>query len=760
MTIDQTANFVRGDVSASVGSGDTTISVADASIFPDPANGNYNLVIWDAGNYVRPDLDPNTEVIRVTGRDTTNDNLTVTRAQEGTTAVSHPSSSELHLSATAKVFTDIDTKIDSNLTITGSNGLSGGSAQLGGSIDVSISGGLTLDGDLTAQNGETIWDESATYIPNARLQNDAMTIAGNSVSLGGSTAINHSNLSNIFSDDHHTRYSNEEAQDAVGGILGSNFTYDDSGNTITLDDNFVLNTGDTMSGTLTANGAPAIDAGGNIDVATGSAIRDGSGNSRLFVLSGATRIDDDAGNPAYEGKAGSYNQVFARSGQPFRVRDANGNFDAVSYTTSSSAPGTLELTNADLSMPDDLNVRFGTNDDFSIFYDSSDDDLVIRDTSNGVDLIRQPKQGSTQFLQGADIGSIEAPEDSFTQLANASVTSAAASGDRVGYTFALDNQTILAVDGEADGSGGIQNADITDGSNTIYDSSGSFVPQARLQNDSITVTAGTDLTGGGTVSLGSSVTINHADTSTQGNVSTGGATVIDDIGLDGNGHVNNLNTQNRSLDDWAAANADLNIGNNDLYNVTEVRDGGTVMRIDDGSDRVEFEDGSANRTTDVLANRYYIDALGAWITDNPVSGLDADTVDGNDASDLSAPNSTQNTKIEGGYDAPISKTKVAPSNSTTWITYFNPQREMEAIRVTPISSFSSSSSKMRITDSNGNTTTFTGYSFLSTSETINFPIAHINKVEFEVTNTSSNDAGNDIQMEAYVPILPNHSHDI
>lgn len=107
MALDQTANFVRGGVSSSVGSTDTTISVADASIFPDPSNGNYNLVIWDAGSYARPDLDPDVEIIRVTGRDTTADDLTVERGKENTTGVSHPSASELQLAPTAKMFDDI-----------------------------------------------------------------------------------------------------------------------------------------------------------------------------------------------------------------------------------------------------------------------------------------------------------------------------------------------------------------------------------------------------------------------------------------------------------------------------------------------------------------------------------------------------------------------------------------------------------------------------------------------------------------------------
>lgn len=41
-----------------------------------------------------------------------------------------------------------------------------------------LAAAATLDGDLSAANGETIWDESATYIPQARLQNDSITVSG------------------------------------------------------------------------------------------------------------------------------------------------------------------------------------------------------------------------------------------------------------------------------------------------------------------------------------------------------------------------------------------------------------------------------------------------------------------------------------------------------------------------------------------------------------------------------------------------------
>jgi len=109
MALDNYANFVRGALSASVDNSQTTFPVNDATIFPDPANGGYNLVVWDVGSHPRPDQDPDVEVVRVTARDTGTDELTVTRGQEATTGVSHPSGSALHLSYTAKLAADIET---------------------------------------------------------------------------------------------------------------------------------------------------------------------------------------------------------------------------------------------------------------------------------------------------------------------------------------------------------------------------------------------------------------------------------------------------------------------------------------------------------------------------------------------------------------------------------------------------------------------------------------------------------------------------
>jgi len=182
MPLDQVENFVEVNVSGTHSSTETIISLqsGEASNLPDPASGEFNLVWFDSTNFSRPSEDNSVEIVRVTGRDITNDTITVLRGQENTTAVAHDTSNSdyvMILAQTAKMIEDVDA---------------------------------------------------------ADFSTNTVTVAGNSVALGSSTAVNHSDLSNIGTGDHHTRYSDEEAKDAVGGILNADFSYNDAGNSIAL----------------------------------------------------------------------------------------------------------------------------------------------------------------------------------------------------------------------------------------------------------------------------------------------------------------------------------------------------------------------------------------------------------------------------------------------------------------------------------------------------------------------------------------------
>ena len=75
---------------------------------------------------------------------------------------------------------------------------------------------------------------------------------------------------------------------------------------------------------------------------------------------------------------------------------------------------------------------------------------------------------------------------------------------------------------------------------------------------STTINSGGGLIGGG--NLHTTRTISHADTSSQGNVNNSGRTVVQDVYLDGYGHVTNINSKSLSLSDFgvSASASELN----------------------------------------------------------------------------------------------------------------------------------------------------------------------------------------------------------
>lgn len=74
---------------------------------------------------------------------------------------------------------------------------------------------------------------------------------------------------------------------------------------------------------------------------------------------------------------------------------------------------------------------------------------------------------------------------------------------------------------------------------------------APPNNATITIDPGTDLTGGGAFSVDQAgnavITLNHADTSSQGSVNNSGNTVVQDITLDGRGHITGITSKTLSI---------------------------------------------------------------------------------------------------------------------------------------------------------------------------------------------------------------------
>lgn len=86
MSLDPVTNFARVLVSTGYDASATSIvlSTGDGAKLPATSLGSYNLVWYNSTDYPDPSDDPNVEIVRVTNRST--DTLTITRAQEGTSA--------------------------------------------------------------------------------------------------------------------------------------------------------------------------------------------------------------------------------------------------------------------------------------------------------------------------------------------------------------------------------------------------------------------------------------------------------------------------------------------------------------------------------------------------------------------------------------------------------------------------------------------------------------------------------------------------
>ena len=121
MSLDPVINFGKVTVSIGYNASDTSIVLTTGHGANLPATFSYNLVWWDSTTYPDPADDPNVEIVRVTNRVT--DTLTVTRAQEGTSATVKNIAGKTYkmiLAFTKKMKDDIETAIPKeNLLING-----------------------------------------------------------------------------------------------------------------------------------------------------------------------------------------------------------------------------------------------------------------------------------------------------------------------------------------------------------------------------------------------------------------------------------------------------------------------------------------------------------------------------------------------------------------------------------------------------------------------------------------------------------------
>lgn len=116
MLLDPVRNFAKVQVAGLHTATDTSIPLiaGDGAKLPAPATeGAFNLVWWNETDYKDPADDPSKEIVRCTARST--DTLTITRAQEGTTATAKNLADKTYkmvLALTKKTRDDIVSHID------------------------------------------------------------------------------------------------------------------------------------------------------------------------------------------------------------------------------------------------------------------------------------------------------------------------------------------------------------------------------------------------------------------------------------------------------------------------------------------------------------------------------------------------------------------------------------------------------------------------------------------------------------------------
>jgi len=107
MALDSVGNFIQTQASTGYSSGATSITLQSGQGAILPA-APHNLIWWNSTDYPNPANDPNVEIVRITN--ISGDTLTISRAQEGTSASSKNTVGKTYslvLGITAKMIGDI-----------------------------------------------------------------------------------------------------------------------------------------------------------------------------------------------------------------------------------------------------------------------------------------------------------------------------------------------------------------------------------------------------------------------------------------------------------------------------------------------------------------------------------------------------------------------------------------------------------------------------------------------------------------------------
>lgn len=191
MALDPILNFAKGTVSTGYDDADVTIVLESGHGANFPSSFSYNVVWWNNTDYADPADDPNKEIVRVTARST--DTLTVTRAQEGTSASTKNTAGKTYrmiLAFTKKMLDDMVTDI-------GNAGLPSGTKAL--FKQASAPTGWTIDDTITDKSAVR-YTRGASYGADAGsvdLATGVSTTQGHSLSTAELATHNHSHSHTI-----------------------------------------------------------------------------------------------------------------------------------------------------------------------------------------------------------------------------------------------------------------------------------------------------------------------------------------------------------------------------------------------------------------------------------------------------------------------------------------------------------------------------------------------------------------------------------
>lgn len=268
-----------------------------------------------------------------------------------------------------------------------------------------------------------------------------------------------------------------------------------------------------------------------------------------------------------------------------------------------------------------LNSSLGTAIDTSEITDGT---ILFGDfASNGCGTNAVIKYNGSAWVCGTDLtgGSV----NSFETIATTGGTNPAADSSTDTLTLTAGTGVTVVGDGTTDTvtfaavlGVDIDSSEIVDGTITNTDIANGTIANAKLANSSVTVTAGTGLTGGGAVSLGGTVTLNSSlGTAIDTSEITDGTLLFADIASNGCG-TNAIFKYNGSA--WICG---TDVDTDTTYSAgTGISFGGTVISSTLGTDITSSEivDGTI-AATDVTGNTFAQLGVATAQTDSSTNGL-------------------------------------------------------------------------------------------------------------------------------------------